>query len=61
MINPKLKYGNLWTRVELILSLYLYCQIPFAQTKANNPEVIRLVNLIGRTQALLRKCRRFQA
>lgn len=45
------KYGSLWTRDELVLALYLYCQIPFAKTKANNPEVIRLAHVIGRTPA----------
>lgn len=45
------KYGERWSREESILALYLYCQIPFARTKANNPEVVRLANLIGRTPA----------
>ena len=45
------KYGSLWARDELVLALYLYCQIPFAKTKANNPEVIRLAHVIGRTPA----------
>ncbi len=45
------KYGSLWARDELILALYLYCQIPFAKTKANNPEVIKLAKLLGRTPA----------
>lgn len=45
------RYGDHWSRDELILALYLYCQIPFAKTKANNPEVIRLSNVIGRTPA----------
>jgi putative restriction endonuclease len=45
------KYGDRWSREESILALYLYCQIPFAKTKANNPEVITLANLIGRTPA----------
>ena len=45
------RYGDRWSREDLILALYLYCQIPFAKTKANNAEVIRLANLIGRTPA----------
>lgn len=45
------KYGDRWSRDELILALYLYCQIPFSKTKANNPEVIKLSRLIGRTPA----------
>lgn len=45
------RYGRDWSRDELVLALYLYCQIPFAKTKANNPEVIRLAGLIGRTPA----------
>ena len=45
------KYGSLWSRDELVLALYLYCQIPFSKTKTNNPEVNRLASLIGRTPA----------
>jgi len=43
------KYGAAWTRDELVLCLYLYCQIPFAETKATNPEVVRLAHLLRRT------------
>jgi putative restriction endonuclease len=45
------KYGDRWSRADLVLALYLYCQIPFAKTKANNAEVMRLADLIGRTPA----------
>jgi len=56
------KYGTDWTREELVLALYLYCQIPFAKTKANNPEVIRLADLIGRTpSSVARKLGNFGA
>lgn len=48
--NPE-KYGTLWTREELILAFDLYCRIPFKKTKANNPEVIELANLIKRSPA----------
>lgn len=43
------KYGSAWGRDELILALYLYCQIPFAQTKASNLEVVKLAQMLGRT------------
>lgn len=45
------KYGELWTREELILAFDLYCRIPFKTTKANNPEVIKLARLLGRSPA----------
>ena len=45
------KHGALWSRDELILALDLYCRIPFKKTKANNPLVIELANVIGRTPA----------
>lgn len=45
------KYGALWTREELILAFDLYCRIPFKKTKANNPDVIELANLIKRSPA----------
>jgi len=43
------KYGSPWEREELILAFDLYCRIPFSKTKKNNPAVIELAKLIGRT------------
>lgn len=40
---------KLWTRDELILAINLYCKLPFGKLHRNNPEVIHLANLIGRT------------
>ncbi len=42
------KYGSAWTWEELVLALYLYCQIPFAKTKASNPEIVHLAQVLGR-------------
>ncbi|RJQ49927.1 MAG: HNH endonuclease [Nitrospiraceae bacterium] len=62
MTDKELKYGVLWGWDELVLALYLYCQIPFARTKANNPDVISLARLIGRTpSAVARKLGNFGA
>lgn len=47
----ELRYGKLWDRKELILAFELYCRIPFQKTKANNPEVINLAKILGRTPA----------
>jgi len=49
--NQPDKYGTLWTREELILALDLYCRIPFKKTKANNPEVVQLAELLKRSPA----------
>lgn len=38
-----------WTREEEIIVLDLYCKIPFKLSSKNNPEVIKIANLIGRT------------
>lgn len=43
------KGQKLWTRDELILAINLYCKLPFGKLHSNNPEVIKLANLIGRT------------
>lgn len=40
---------KLWTREELILTVNLYCKLPFGRLHRNNPEVIHLAKLIGRT------------
>jgi len=45
------RYGTPWNREELILAFELYCRIPFQKTKSNNPEVIELSRMIGRTPA----------
>lgn len=45
------RYGTPWSREELILAFELYCRIPFQRTKANNPEVQELADLIDRTPA----------
>ena len=56
------KYGTFWTREELILALYLYCQIPFAKTKASNGDVKQLAHLLGRTpSSVARKLGNFGA
>lgn len=40
---------KLWTREELILAINLYSKLPFGKFHKNNPEVIRLAELIERT------------
>lgn len=45
------RYGELWSREESLLAFQLYCRIPFQKTKANNPDVKELANLLGRTPA----------
>jgi hypothetical protein len=53
-------YGKLWSRQELILALYLYCQIPFSHAHARNVEVKRLATILGRTpSAVARKLGNF--
>ena len=56
------KYGTAWSREELTLALYLYCQIPFAQTKASNSEVIEFARVLQRTpSSVARKLGNFGA
>ena len=46
-----MKQGQrLWTREELILAINLYCKLPFGRLHRHNPEVIRLAQLIGRSE-----------
>ena len=40
---------NRWTREQLKLAYYLYCQLPFGRLHSRNPEIIELAQLIGRT------------
>ena len=44
------------------MALYLYCQIPFAQTKTSNPEVVKLAQVLERTpSSVARKLGNFGA
>ena len=43
------KYGKKWSEDETILAYYYYCQIPFGKIHKNNPEVIRIAKMLGRT------------
>ncbi len=38
-----------WNREELIVAFNLYCKIPFGKITSNNPEIINLAKIIGRT------------
>jgi hypothetical protein len=40
---------KLWTREQLRLAFYLYCQLPFGKLHQHNPEIIALAQQIGRT------------
>jgi putative restriction endonuclease len=42
---------SLWTKDELILAMSLYCCLPFGKLHKNNPEIIKLAELIGRTNS----------
>jgi len=58
----KPRHGELWIREESILAFELYCRIPFQKTKANNPAVIELATILGRTPAsIARKLGNFGA
>lgn len=43
------RYGDKWTRDELILAFSLYSEIPFGQIHMRNPKVLELAKLLGRT------------
>jgi putative restriction endonuclease len=51
MTRQAQRYGELWNREELILAFDLCCRIPFQKTKADNPEVVQLAKLLGRSAA----------
>ena len=45
-----MKQGQrLWTREELLLTINLYCKLPFGKLHRSNPEVVHLAGLINRT------------
>jgi predicted restriction endonuclease len=42
-----------WTKEQLKLAFYLYCQLPFGKLDSRNPEIIQLAKQIGRTPGAL--------
>ena len=40
---------NRWTKEQLKLAYYLYCQLSFGKMHSRNPDIIKLAKLIGRT------------
>jgi hypothetical protein len=42
-----------WTKDQLKLAFYLYCQLPFGKLHSRNPEIIHLAGLLGRTPSAL--------
>ncbi len=43
------KYGQKWSEDETTLTYFYYCQIPFGKIHKENPEIIRIANMLGRT------------
>lgn len=41
--------GKKWERYGYILALNLYFKLPFSKMSARNPEIIKLANIMGRT------------
>jgi putative restriction endonuclease len=41
--------ANNWQEDELLLTLHLYCRMPFGKLHQTNPEIIKLAQIIGRT------------
>lgn len=44
---------RLWTREELILALNLYLRLPFGKIHYQNPDIIHLAQLVGRTPSAM--------
>jgi len=45
--------NRLWTRDELIVAFNLYCKLEFGQIDQNNPAIVALANVLGRTPGSL--------
>lgn len=41
--------NNRWTREETIIALYYYFQIPYGQLAKNNPQILQIAKILGRT------------
>lgn len=50
VILPKtIMATGLWTKEQVKLAFYLYCQLPYGRIHKRNPEIIALAKVIGRT------------
>ena len=38
-----------WTKEQTIVAFNLYCKIPFQKASSNNPDIIKIANIIGRS------------
>ncbi|MES3008416.1 MAG: hypothetical protein V4751_11675 [Pseudomonadota bacterium] len=45
--------SNAWTRQQLLVAFWLYCQIPFGKMHSRNPQIIKFAELLGRTPSAL--------
>jgi len=48
-----MKERKLWNREELMLAINLYCKTPFGRLHKDNPDIIKLAGLLGRTPSAL--------
>lgn len=46
---PERPRSHRWSRDELKLAFYLYCQLPFGKLHQRNPQIVELANRMGRT------------
>ena len=44
---------DLWTRDQLLVALDVYCRTPFGKFDQDNPEIVRISKLFGRTPSAL--------
>ena len=42
-----------WTRQQLLVAFYLYCQIPYGKIHSKNPDIIKYSEMINRTPSAL--------
>jgi hypothetical protein len=52
-MEKRMAAKNDWTRQQLLVAFYLYCQMPFGKMHSRNPEIIKYAALIGRTPSAL--------
>lgn len=45
---------NKWIYKEVVLALYAYCHVPFNKASNNNPWIVKIASIIGRTAAAVK-------
>jgi len=51
--HDRCRRGSPWSRDELLVAFRLYCRTPFGKLHQNNPKIIEMSRVLGRTRSAM--------